>query len=107
MTCTTIPNPDDLQAIAAKIKEVLSKQIGTPAASIRLEDDLLVDLGLDSLAIAELMTVLEQHVQRPIPVNELLYVTTVEDLARLLAASETSSAREGWRRPTLQTAGRV
>lgn len=107
MTCTSIPKPDGLPAIVAEIKDVLSRQTGKPAAAIRLEDDLLVDLGLDSLAIAELMTVLEQHLQRPVPVDELLYVATVEDLATLLVTSETRSARECHRRPVRETAVRV
>jgi acyl carrier protein len=85
MACTPIPNPDDLQAIAAKIKEVLSEIIRKPAAAIRLEDDLLVDLGLDSLALAELTTVLEQHTQRQVRADRLLDVVTVGDLVSLFA----------------------
>ena len=107
MTYTSLPNRNDLQAIAAKIKEVLSEQTGMSPASIHLEDDLLVDLGLDSLAIAELMMLLERHLQRQVPVDDLMYITTVADLASLLATSETSSAGECRRRPTQEMAGRV
>ena len=107
MDCTPLQNPDDLQAISLKIKEVLSEIIRTPATAIRLEDDLLVDLGLDSLAIAELMMLLERHLQRQVPVDDLMYITTVADLASLLATSETSSAGEWRRRPTQEMTGRV
>jgi len=86
MACTPIPNPDDLPAIAAKIKVVLSEVIRAPAASIRLEDDLLVDLGLDSLALAELTILLEQHTQRQVRADRLLDVTTVGDLVSLFAS---------------------
>ena len=85
MAYTRIPNPDDLQVIAAKIKEVLSEVIRVPAASIRLEDDLLVDLGLDSLALAELTMVLEQRTRRQVRADELLDVVTVGDLVSLFA----------------------
>ena len=83
MACTPLQNPDDLQAIALKVKEVLSEIIRTPATAIRLEDDLLVDLGLDSLALAELTTVLEQRTQRQVRSDELLDVATVGDLVSL------------------------
>ena len=85
MAYTRIPNPDDLQVIAAKIKEVLSEVIRVPAASIRLEDDLLVDLGLDSLALAELTMALEQRTRRQVRADELLDVVTVGDLVSLFA----------------------
>ncbi|MCY2993937.1 MAG: phosphopantetheine-binding protein [Planctomycetota bacterium] len=85
MVCTPIQNSDDLQAIAAKITGVLSEVIRVPAASIRLEDDLLVDLGLDSLALAELTMVLEQRTRRQVRADELLDVVTVGDLVGLFA----------------------
>lgn len=86
MADTQLPNTPDFQAIVAKIKEVLATHAKKPVAGIRLEDDLLVDLGLDSLAIAELLTVLEDHIQREVRVDDLLEVSTVGDLAVLLAA---------------------
>lgn len=102
-----LPEPHDLHVIADTIKEVLSERIRKPATSIRLEDDLLVDLGLDSLAFAELLTVLEQHLQRQVRADQLLDVATVGDLASLLAASEVTDARECQPGPTRETAGRA
>ena len=85
MSSEPFPKADDVTAITAKVKRILADRAGKAATAIRDEDDLLVDLGLDSLALADLTTVLEQHLQRPVGADELLDVVTVGDLAGLVA----------------------
>ena len=47
-------------ALADKVIEVLADKLGKPARTIHLEDDLLLDLGVDSLNMAEMTVLVEQ-----------------------------------------------
>ena len=90
-------DPGDLQGLTSQIKQALSERTGKPADAIQWDHDLLLDLELDSLAIAELLAVLEQSVGHQVPVDQLLDVSTVGDLIRLLArhSPEKPSRSEG------------
>jgi acyl carrier protein len=71
-------------ALENKVKEVLAQKLGRSADTIRLEDDLLADLGLDSLALAELSASVEEMAGISLPGDELIETVTVGDLVRLL-----------------------
>ncbi len=83
------PEAETPEEVAFRIKSVLAEKLNRTPESIRLEDDLLVDLGLDSLAIPELLSVMEQH-GRPVSADVLLDVTTVGDLVRVFSAAGTT-----------------
>ena len=72
--------------IEEQVKSVLAPRAGKPASAIRLDDDLLVDLGLDSLSLAELIVRVEEIAGMRIPGDDLLDATTVGDLVRLVSA---------------------
>lgn len=72
-------------ALAEKVIEVFAEKLGKPARTIRLEDDLLLDLGIDSLSMAEMTVLVEQAGGVRIPGDALFDVQTVGDLVRLLA----------------------
>ena len=76
--------PESEAAIAEQVKEILASKLRKPASSIRLEDDLLLDLGIDSLAMAELTVLLERTIGVRIPGDELIETQTVGDVVRLL-----------------------
>jgi len=71
-------------ALEEKVKQVLAEKIGRSADTIRPEDDLLADLELDSLALAELSAVVEDMAEIRLPGDELIETVTVGDLVRLL-----------------------
>lgn len=72
-------------ALAEKVIDVFAEKLGKPARTIRLEDDLLLDLGIDSLSMAEMTVLVEQAGGVRIPGDALFDVQTVGDLVRLLA----------------------
>lgn len=71
--------------IADKVVAVLADRLGKHPSSIHLEDDLLLDLGIDSLSMAEMTVLAEQAVGSRMPANELIEANTVGDLVRVLA----------------------
>lgn len=74
-----------ISTIELQVKSVLAGKLDKPASAIRLDDDLLVDLGLDSLSLAELILRVEEIAGMRIPGNDLLDATTVGDLVNLVA----------------------
>ena len=74
-----------ISTIELQVKSVLAGKLDKPASAIRLDDDLLVDLGLDSLSLAELILCVEEIAGMRIPGNDLLDATTVGDLVNLVA----------------------
>jgi acyl carrier protein len=71
--------------IERQVKEVLAGNLGKPPGAIRLEDDLLVDLGLDSLSLAELTVHIEQLAGGRFAGEDLMDANTVGDLVRLVS----------------------
>ncbi len=89
--------PDDA-SIAKQVVAALADRLGRTPESIRPEDDLLRDLGIDSMSMAELTVSVEQVVGTEIPGDEWLDTQTVGDLIRLLTryaahSDKTNSAR--------------
>jgi acyl carrier protein len=78
--------------IEQQVKSVLAGKLDKPASAIRLDDDLLIDLGLDSLSLAELIVQVEETAGMRIRGNDLLDATTVGDIVNLL--SEQLQARK-------------
>lgn len=82
-------------ALADKVIGVFAEKLGRPAQTIRLEDDLLVDLGIDSLSMAEMTVMVERVGGVRIPGEALLDARTVGDLIELLANSSVRTGRRG------------
>jgi acyl carrier protein len=82
-------------ALAEKVIAVLADKLGKPARMIHLDDDLLRDLGVDSLNMAEMTVLVEQVGGVRIPGEALLDARTVGDLVLLLARySQPDSPRD-------------
>jgi acyl carrier protein len=64
---------------------MVAKRIGKSPETIELEDELLADLGLDSLALAELSAEAEEMSGDLISAEELFELSTVGSLVRLLS----------------------
>lgn len=86
-------------ALAEKVIEVLADKLGRPAQTIHLNDDLLIDLGVDSLNMAEMTVLVEQVGGVRIPGDALLDARTVGDLVVLLERYSPSNSRRGSAQP--------
>jgi len=80
----TQAQPDREPAVEQQVKGALAEKLGRPAHTIGMDDDLLADLGLDSLAIAELSASVEDAAGVRLRGIDLLDVVTVGDLVRLV-----------------------
>ncbi|KFE67779.1 AMP-binding protein [Hyalangium minutum] len=73
---------------------LIAEVVNRPAADVRPEARLSVDLGFDSLMLTELSVALEQA-GVPLPaVNDLTQINTVDDLRKLIVASGRRPAME-------------
>jgi acyl carrier protein len=66
--------------IATQIRTALAQHLKRDASKIRPQDRLREDLGLDSLAMIELLFKIEEHFDLEIPNEDLSRVTTVADV---------------------------
>ncbi len=74
-------------SLAGQVIEVIAEKLGKPSHTIRLEDDLLLDLGIDSLSMAEISVLVEQLGGVRLSAESLLDTRTVGDLVDILAHS--------------------
>jgi acyl carrier protein len=89
-TVATMPSPNTRVDLERKLCEVVAEMLRLDPEQIRMEDDLVVDLGADSLALAELSMQLEQRMGVKIPGEEWLEVTAVGELADLIERHQRS-----------------
>jgi acyl carrier protein len=66
--------------IATQIRTALAQHLKRDVSTIRPPDRLREDLGLDSLAMIELLFKIEEHFDLEIPNEDLSRVTTVADV---------------------------
>ena len=66
--------------IATQIRTALAQHLKRDIGTIRPQDRLREDLGLDSLAMIELLFKIEEHFDLEIPNEDLSRVTTVADV---------------------------
>ena len=66
--------------IASQIRNALAQHLKRDVSKIRPQDRLREDLGLDSLAMIELLFKIEEHFDLEIPNEDLSRVTTVADV---------------------------
>lgn len=80
-------------SLRAGVRQLVAKQICLARADLESGEDLAGDLGLDSVAVLELMTALEDAYALPeIPETVLLAITTVRDLEDLVVRYATRVA---------------
>ena len=85
-----MPSPNTRLDLERKIREVVAEMLRLDPEQIRMEDDLLVDLGADSLALAELAMQLERRMGVKVPGEEWLEVIAVGELADLIERHQRS-----------------
>lgn len=67
-----------------KVCKMLGEQLGIAPESIRAEQEVVKDLGADSLDVVELMMALEDEYGITLPENELEKVKTVQDIVDMM-----------------------
>src|SRR5215475_6560019 len=72
--------------IAVQIKTALAQHLKRDVSKIRPTDRLREDLGLDSLAMIELLFKIEEHFDLEIPNEDLSKITTVADVTAYVEA---------------------
>jgi acyl carrier protein len=66
--------------VATRIRAALAEHLKRDVSKVRLRDDLKKDLGLDSLAMIELLFKIEEAFDLEIPNDDLSQITTVGDV---------------------------
>lgn len=67
-----------------EIAEILAEQLGISKDKIKLESDIVKDLGADSLDVVELLMTLEDNTGKTIPEDWVTEVKTVKDVVNLI-----------------------
>lgn len=67
-----------------KVCKMLADQLNLDASSIRPEQDVVKDLGADSLDVVELMMSLEDEYGITLPEGEVENVRTVQDIVEMM-----------------------
>ena len=77
---------DSTVPVEQQVKRVFADKLGKNASEICLDDDLLVDLGLDSLSLAEMTVHMEELAGGRFSGKDLFDVQTVGDLVELVSS---------------------
>lgn len=67
-----------------KVCKMLAEQLGIDAGSIKPEQDVVKDLGADSLDVVELMMALEDDYGITLPESDVESVKTVQDIVDMM-----------------------
>lgn len=67
-----------------KVSKMLADQLGLDANSIKPEQEVVKDLGADSLDVVELMMALEDEYGITLPEGEVEKVKTVQDIVDMM-----------------------
>ena len=67
-----------------KVSKMLAEQLGIDASTIRPEQEVVKDLGADSLDVVELMMALEDEYGITLPENDVENVKTVQDIVDMM-----------------------
>ncbi len=71
-----------------KVCKMLAEQLGIQADNIKPEQEVVKDLGADSLDVVELMMALEDEYGITLPENEVENVKTVQDIVDMMQKLE-------------------
>ena len=67
-----------------EVCKMLGEQLGIPAEGIRPEQEIVKDLGADSLDVVELMMALEDEHGITLPEDEIEKIKTVQDIVDMM-----------------------
>ncbi len=67
-----------------KVTKMLAEQLGVDAGSIKPEQEVVKDLGADSLDVVELMMALEDEYGITLPEGEVENIKTVQDIVDMM-----------------------
>lgn len=67
-----------------EVVKALSEQLNIPKEKIRPENEIIKDLGADSLDVVELLMTLEDNTGKTIPEDKVTELKTVGDVVELL-----------------------
>ena len=70
-----------------EIAEILAEQLGISKDKIKLESDIVKDLGADSLDVVELLMTLEDNTGKTIPEDRVTEVKTVYDVVKIIKSN--------------------
>jgi len=70
----------DKKQIEQKVKEILADQLDIDLKKIKLDSDLVDDLGMDSLGAVEVMYEIREKLGVDIPESELSRIEKVKDI---------------------------
>jgi acyl carrier protein len=73
-------------SVLDRVTAILAKDLGVDAADVTPDASIIMDLGADSLALAELTVKLEREFQIRVEDRDLRKLETVEDVVRLIEA---------------------
>ena len=65
--------------VDAKVKKIISEQLGVPESDVKLESSFVNDLGADSLDTVELVMALEEEFSVEIPDEDAEKIATVQN----------------------------
>lgn len=65
--------------VEAKVKSIISEQLGVKEEEIKINSSFIEDLGADSLDIVELVMQMEEEFEVEIPDEEAENIKTVQD----------------------------
>ena len=72
--------------VEAKVKKIISKQLGVPEADVKPEASFVNDLGADSLDTVELVMALEEEFSVEIPDEDAEKIATVQNAIEYIKA---------------------
>jgi acyl carrier protein len=72
--------------IVAKVKKIISEQLGVPEADVKPEASFVNDLGADSLDTVELVMALEEEFGVEIPDEDAEKIATVQNAIDYITA---------------------
>ena len=67
-----------------EVVKALAEQLNIPQEKIKPENDIVKDLGADSLDVVELLMTLEDNTGKTIPEDKVANLKTVADVVNLL-----------------------
>ncbi len=72
--------------VDAKVKKIISEQLGVPEADVKPESSFVNDLGADSLDTVELVMALEEEFGIEIPDEDAEKIATVQNAIEYIKA---------------------
>ena len=92
--------------VATRIRVALAEHLKRDVSKVQPQDDLKKDLGLDSLAMIELLFKIEEAFDLEIPNDDLSQITTVGDVIAYVERRLSTGAGTPAARPVTATAPR-